>query len=102
VAVVVPKEDRLMAWASGAGVKGSFEELCARPEAAAHILEALAAQAAASGLKGFERVKAVHLDPRELTIERDLVTPTFKLKRPQLQKAFQPQLDALYAAANKR
>jgi long-subunit acyl-CoA synthetase (AMP-forming) len=35
-------------------------------------------------LKGFEMLKAIILDPTSFSIERDLITPTFKLKRPQL------------------
>jgi hypothetical protein len=40
-------------------------------------------------LKGFEFIKAVHLDPVPLDMERDLITPTYKKKRPQLLKYYQ-------------
>lgn len=40
-------------------------------------------------LKGFELIKAVHLDPVPFDMERDLITPTFKKKRPQLLKYYQ-------------
>lgn len=40
-------------------------------------------------LKGFEFIKAVHLDPVPFDMERDLLTPTFKKKRPQLLKYYQ-------------
>lgn len=40
-------------------------------------------------LKGFEFIKAVHLDPEPFDIERDLLTPTYKKKRPQLLKYYQ-------------
>ncbi|KAK6137291.1 hypothetical protein DH2020_028963 [Rehmannia glutinosa] len=40
-------------------------------------------------LKGFEFIRAVHLDPVPFDMERDLITPTFKKKRPQLLKYYQ-------------
>jgi hypothetical protein len=39
-------------------------------------------------LKGFEVIKAVHLDPEPFDMERDLITPTYKKKRPQLLKYY--------------
>jgi hypothetical protein len=32
------------------------------------------------------------------TVENDLITPTFKFKRPQLQRRFQAEIDAMYRA----
>jgi methylmalonyl-CoA mutase N-terminal domain/subunit len=40
-------------------MKGTFEELCADPAAAAWVVEALGATAKEERLKGFERVAAV-------------------------------------------
>jgi long-chain acyl-CoA synthetase len=40
-------------------------------------------------LKGFELVRAVHLDPAPFDKDRDLITPTYKKKRPQLLKHYQ-------------
>lgn len=40
-------------------------------------------------LKGFEFVKAVHLDPIPFDMERNLLTPTFKKKRDQFLKYYQ-------------
>lgn len=39
-------------------------------------------------LKGFELLRAVHLEPLPFDIDRDLITPTFKLKRTQLLKHY--------------
>jgi long-chain acyl-CoA synthetase len=46
--------------------------------------------------QGFEQVRKIHLDSEQFTVERDLITPTFKLKRPQLQKHYQAKIDAMY------
>lgn len=42
-------------------------------------------------LKGFEFIKAIHLDPVPFDMERDLLTPTYKKKRPQLLKYYEVQ-----------
>lgn len=39
-------------------------------------------------LRGFEMLRAVQLDPIPFDVDRDLITPTFKLKRPQLLKHY--------------
>lgn len=61
------------------------------------LLQELVNTGKAEKLKGFELIKAVHLEPAMFSIEEDLLTPTFKLKRPQLQKKYQKVIDALYA-----
>ena len=48
-------------------------------------------------VQGFEQVRAVHLDAEQFSVEGDLMTPTFKLKRPQLQKHYQGAIDAMYS-----
>ena len=42
------------------------------------MLQALAEQAKLSKLRGFEHVKAVYLDHEEFSVEKDMMTPTFK------------------------
>eukprot|EP00894_Picocystis_sp_ML_P003804 jgi/Pico_ML_1/54321/g4686.t1 len=98
VAVAVPNEAKLVSWASEKGIKGSFSELCTSEEAKAHILSKLSSIGKENKLKGFEMVKAIHLAPEPFSVENDLLTPTFKKRRPQLKKAFQKELDALYAS----
>ncbi|KAI8474564.1 MAG: hypothetical protein J3K34DRAFT_407403 [Monoraphidium minutum] len=99
VAVVVPKKHALEEWAEGAGKGGaSFEELCADPAAAAWVLSQLAAAAKADRLKGFERVAAVHLDAAPFSVDNDLLTPTYKFKRPALKKHYEAEIAKMYAA----
>lgn len=45
---------------------------------------------------GFEKVHNIYLDIEPITIEKDLLTPTLKIKRPLAKKYFQEQLDDLY------
>ena len=42
------------------------------------------------------QVAAIHLHPEQFSIENGMMTPTFKVKRPQAKTAFQKQLDAMY------
>ena len=53
--------------------------------------------------QGFECVRALHLESpdRLFTPDNDLLTPTFKLKRAPLQKRYQGEIDAMYAALKK-
>ena len=96
LAVVVPSPE-LKKWASANGVDGDMTALCNSAKVKEYILSELVATGKAEKLKGFELVKAVHLVPTPFSIEDDLLTPTFKLKRPQLQKKFQKEIDAMYA-----
>ena len=50
-----------------------------------------------NGLHGFETVKAVYLEPNVFTAENDLVTPTFKLRRPQLRDYYAKEIEGMYA-----
>lgn len=45
-------------------------------------------------MKGFEFIKDVHLDPVPFDMERELLTPTFKKKRPQLVKHYQVSISS--------
>ena len=51
----------------------------------------------AGGLLGFETVKDIYLENELFSAEKDLVTPTFKLKRNKLRDAYQGEIDAMYA-----
>ena len=97
VAVVVPNEEKLMAWAKDAGVSGDYEAVCKTPEANKMILDELKKTGKEGKMKGFEIVKAVHLDHVQFSVDADLLTPTFKLRRPQLLKHYKTEIDALYA-----
>jgi long-chain acyl-CoA synthetase len=51
-------------------------------------------------LQGFEQVRAIYIESPDnmFSVENELLTPTFKLKRAPLQKRYQAEIDAMYAA----
>ncbi|PHT42111.1 Long chain acyl-CoA synthetase 4 [Capsicum baccatum] len=84
VAVVVPERKALEDWASSNQQTGDFSSLCNNTKARKYILDELNSTARKHQLRGFEMLGAVHLEPNPFDIERELVTPTFKLRRSQL------------------
>ncbi|XP_044486841.1 long chain acyl-CoA synthetase 4-like [Mangifera indica] len=96
VAVVNPNKVALERWAAENGVAGDFNALCENPKAKEYMLGELTRVGKEKKLKGFEFVKAVHLDPVPFDMERDLLTPTYKKKRPQLQKYYQSAINNMY------
>lgn len=62
------------------------------------MLDELAKTGKDAKLKGFEFIKGVHLDSKPFTVDNGLLTPTFKPKRADLQKAYQQQIKDMYAA----
>ncbi|PSC74925.1 long chain acyl-synthetase 4-like [Micractinium conductrix] len=103
VAVVVPVAAKLQAVAAHVGVKGTPEELCHNDKVKKELLAQLTATAKEGKLKGFEQVRAIYLESpsNQFSVENELLTPTFKLKRAPLQKKYQPEIDAMYAALKK-
>lgn len=99
VAVVVPEKKPLEDWAALNNEKGDFKSLCGNPRARKYILDELNGTGKRRQLRGFELLKAVHLEPTMFDMERDLITPTFKLKRPQLLKYYKERIDQLYKEA---
>ncbi|GJY43654.1 long chain acyl-CoA synthetase 4-like protein, partial [Tanacetum coccineum] len=89
VAVVNPNKELLERWGSENGVAGDFCTICENPKTNSYILGELTSIAKEKKLKGFEFVKAVHLDPAPFDMDRDLITPTFKKKRAQFLKYYQ-------------
>lgn len=96
VAVVVPGQHALKDLAASLGVEGSFEELCKSEAVKKAALKELQAAGRAKGLKGFEEIKALYLDPEAFSVENDLVTPSFKLKRAPLLKHYKKEIDVMY------
>lgn len=74
------------------------QEMCENKEACKWVQQELEKCGRSEGLKGFEIVKAVHLTGTAFTVENNLMTPSYKLKRPQLKRAYQAELDKMYSS----
>lgn len=99
VAVVVPVIANISQFASSGGKSDSTPEaLCRDPTVKAKLLESLTATGKEGKLKGFEMVRAVYLEPEAFSIENGLLTPTFKLKRPQLLSKYKSEVEGMYDA----
>ncbi|CAL5211630.1 unnamed protein product [Lathyrus oleraceus] len=99
VAVVVPERQALENWAVKHDLSDDFKSLCGNLKARKFILDELNSIGQKHQFRGFELIKAVFLEPVPFDVERDLVTPTFKLKRPQLLKHYKDCIDQLYKEA---
>ncbi|KAK4365484.1 hypothetical protein RND71_016842 [Anisodus tanguticus] len=96
VAVINPNQRAIEQWAEQNGISGDFNSLCENSKAKEYMIGELAKAGKEKKLKGFEFIKAVHLDPQPFDMERDLLTPTFKKKRPQLLKYYKDVIDNMY------
>ncbi|XP_040364085.1 long chain acyl-CoA synthetase 2 isoform X2 [Rosa chinensis] len=94
VAVVVPDRKALEDWAAEHHLTDDYKSLCQNMKARKYILDELNSIGQKQQLRGFELLKAVHLE-----IERVLMTPTSKLKRPQLLKYYKDQVEKLCSGA---
>ncbi|KAI8468294.1 MAG: hypothetical protein J3K34DRAFT_427744 [Monoraphidium minutum] len=97
VAVVVPDPEYLLPWARDRGLPQDVPSLCREPAVAAAVAKSLAEEGRAAQLRGFEAVSAVELVAEPFTVENGMLTPTFKLKRPQARETFQALIDSMYA-----
>mgnify|MGYP000510060203 CR=1 FL=1 len=55
------------------------------------------ALAVSKKLSSLEKPKEFYLHAEPFSIENEILTPTFKLKRNVAKQTFQPQIDAMYA-----
>ncbi|KAJ0482657.1 putative long-chain-fatty-acid--CoA ligase [Helianthus annuus] len=111
VGVVNPHKQAIEHYAETHNISGDFDSLCENPKIKEYILGELnrigkekkrSLRGLVLQLKSFESVKTVHLDPVPFDLERDLLTPTFKKKRPQMLKYYQNVIDNMYKTINKR
>ncbi|KNC83355.1 hypothetical protein SARC_04386 [Sphaeroforma arctica JP610] len=96
VAVVVPDHELILAWAKANNVPGDVASIAKSAELKALLTSELEAMHKESKLKGFEKLKDFIVEPELFSIDNELLTPTFKLKRVNATKKYQGQIEQLY------
>ena len=103
VAIVVPDMEVLKKWANDAHPGKPVEQVVQIPEVKQMILDDLIATGRSAKLRGFELPKDIDFEcnVNELNqgfqVDNDLLTPTLKMRRPQLLKFYQAKIDKMYA-----
>jgi len=96
VAIVVIKPDDILEYASKNNIKGSIKELCLNKEINRMVLDGIEKTGKEKGLNSLEIPKKIYLDHEVFSIEKELVTPTLKLRRNELKAYYQAEIDNLY------
>jgi long-chain acyl-CoA synthetase len=97
VALVVPDMNALKAWAKERSLPLDPPSLLAHPRTRELIRGELDGQSA--DFKGYERIREFTLSIEELTPHNDMLTPTFKLKRANVNARYERAFKALYKSA---
>ncbi|KAF7728420.1 Long chain acyl-CoA synthetase 7 peroxisomal [Apophysomyces ossiformis] len=97
VGVIVPDKDAFVAWGRSQFASLETSELYTSPDVKKEILKKLNNFGKESDLKGFEQIRGIHLASEEFSIDNDLLTPTFKLKRETAKKYFAKEIEEMYA-----
>lgn len=98
VALVVPDFEALQKWAAKSGIGDTSPEALALNEKA-HALVGEELRRYSEDFKGYERPQRWKLLVEEFSTENDMMTPSLKIKRRMVQKAYDADLSALYDAA---
>ncbi|XP_071952415.1 long-chain-fatty-acid--CoA ligase 1-like isoform X2 [Antedon mediterranea] len=96
VGIVIPDEEELMKYAKSKSLDITFQELCKNKEICEMIFQDMNNVAKNGDLKGFEQVKKIHVSSELFSVENNLLTPTFKARRKQIENAYKTEIDAMY------
>ena len=73
-------------------------KVCEHAEFKAHLLKDVVKMGKEKKLSGLENIKAVHLEPEPFSVENEILTPTFKLKRNVAGDKYEEQIRAMYGS----
>jgi len=102
VAIIVPEAPQLAAWATENGTTAQQVLADQNPEFKKVIMAEIQSLGVLRKLNSLEKPKEIHLASEPFSVENDILTPTFKLKRNIGKKLYQAQIDSMYAELAKR
>ncbi|MFJ2603859.1 AMP-dependent synthetase/ligase [Streptomyces sp. NPDC087425] len=95
-ALISLDEPALLEWAKENGLAGrSYAEVVAAPATVAMVEDYVGELNA--GLQRWQTIKKFRLLPRDLDVEHGEITPSLKLKRPVVERAYRHLIDEMYA-----
>lgn len=101
VALLVPDMEALKAWAAGKGIDTANDaDLITNEQVLAELRSEV--DKFSGEFKSFERVKRIFVSTEEFSTTNDMLTPSLKLKRRNVLKRYQENLDALYGPGQVR
>jgi long-chain acyl-CoA synthetase len=96
VAVIIPDIDEVKKWARANGHDEEAKQLIDNPDFRQAIDDELLAKRKEHKLNGLEVPKKIHFTLEEFTMDNDMLTPTFKLKRNEAKKAYIKEIKEMY------
>eukprot|EP01071_Lankesteria_metandrocarpae_P012614 Lankesteria_metandrocarpae@DN6096_c0_g1_i1.p1 len=100
VAIIIPDEDYSEKWAVLHKKQGlSLAELCKDEEFKAAIIADMDVVGHRADLRGFEKVKVVHLESDQFSVENSMLTPTLKIRRHTARERYDDIIVNMYSEA---
>ncbi|XP_065883666.1 long-chain-fatty-acid--CoA ligase 1-like [Dysidea avara] len=96
VGIIVPDQEMLIPWAKSQSIEGTFSQLCKNETVKKAIMDDISKLGKEAKLFGFEQAKAIMLYDEPFSVENGLLTPTQKMKRPQLRHKFKDDIQEMY------
>jgi len=97
IAILVPLQEQLEAWCIKNNIAGKLENLCKDKRVKEMLLNELHALGRKAGLKSFEQVKQLLVEPELFSIENGMLTPTLKAKREKIFKHYEKEINQIYS-----
>jgi long-chain acyl-CoA synthetase len=99
VAVVVPDKPVIEKWALDIFSSTSYEDILGSPELQTLLMNEIKTKCREAGFFGFEIPQRIHITSTLFSVDNDLLTPTFKLKRNEAKQFFLKEIKSMYGGA---